>query len=151
MPGEDIQSRRAWCFFPPAHSSWNPGAWQAQRKTLNYVTDRAIVLTEPLVQNAHNDSQRAGIVIKGIGLVVDAEVQVSVSRTLLICIADEERVAAGSTHQRPERSIRHYQFLRSIRNPSSQFSIFLLYFKGRTYAEKLLMVENLEKYLDEEN
>jgi hypothetical protein len=46
-----------------------------------------------------------------------------------------------------KNSIRQYQLLRMIRNPNSQFSIFLIYFKGCTKEERLRMFSELEPYV----
>lgn len=43
-------------------------------------------------------------------------------------------------------TLKEYHLLRTIRNPSSQFSIFLLFFKGRTQAERIRMLNELEQY-----
>lgn len=44
-------------------------------------------------------------------------------------------------------SVQQYQLLEVIRNPASQFSVFLIYFKNCSQAERLRMFGELETYV----
>lgn len=47
-------------------------------------------------------------------------------------------------------SIGHFKTLRHIRNPHSQFSVFLMFFKKCSLSERIRMFEELESYLNDE-